>query len=74
MRYNPLLKGTGVSPFLLDSARPNVPLSDFTDGELRFRLLQQTAAAEAESLMREAQDAVALRWKLYEELATEIHG
>jgi pyruvate-ferredoxin/flavodoxin oxidoreductase len=74
MRYNPLLKGTGVSPFLLDSARPNVPLSDFTDGELRFRLLQQTAPAEAESLMREAQDAVALRWKLYEELATEIHG
>ncbi len=74
MRYNPALKGTGESPFILDSPRPNRPLSDFTDRELRYRLLRQTAPDAAESVMLEAQEGVDRRWRLYEELATEIHG
>jgi pyruvate-ferredoxin/flavodoxin oxidoreductase len=74
MRYNPALRGTGESPFLIDSPRPSLPLSEFTDRELRFRMLRQTAPAEAETLLREAKDEVDRRWRLYEELATGIHG
>jgi pyruvate-ferredoxin/flavodoxin oxidoreductase len=74
MRYNPALRGTGESPFILDSPRPERPLSDFTGKELRYRLLEQTAPEEAAALMREAQEQVNRRWSLYEELATEIHG
>jgi pyruvate-ferredoxin/flavodoxin oxidoreductase len=74
MRYNPALRGTGASPFLLDSPRPSLPISDFTERELRFRMLRQTAPAEADAIMRDAQEAATRRWRLYEELATEIHG
>jgi pyruvate-ferredoxin/flavodoxin oxidoreductase len=74
MRYNPARQGSGESPFLLDSPRPSRPLSEFTDQELRYRLLRQTAPAEAESIMKEAQAEITRRWRLYEELATEIHG
>jgi pyruvate-ferredoxin/flavodoxin oxidoreductase len=74
MRYNPARRGSGESPFLLDSPRPSRPLSEFTDQELRYRLLRQTAPAEAEAIMKEAQEAIRRRWRLYEELATEIHA
>ncbi|MDZ7779823.1 MAG: pyruvate:ferredoxin (flavodoxin) oxidoreductase [Gemmatimonadota bacterium] len=74
MRYNPARKGTGESPFLLDSVRPSRPLAEFTEQELRYRLLRQTAPDEAEALMREAQEGVTRRWQLYEELSTGIHG
>jgi pyruvate-ferredoxin/flavodoxin oxidoreductase len=74
MRYNPALQGSGESPYLLDSPRPRLPLADFTDRELRYRLLRQTAPDEAAELMEAAQAGVTRRWKLYEELATEIHG
>ncbi|BCY09442.1 pyruvate:ferredoxin (flavodoxin) oxidoreductase [Actinoplanes sp. L3-i22] len=72
MRYDPVLRSAGANPFLLDSPRPRLPLTEFTDRELRFRQLRDTDPAEAERLARLAQEAVDQRWRVYEEMAA--HG
>jgi pyruvate-ferredoxin/flavodoxin oxidoreductase len=70
MRYDPLLRRSGGNPFLLDSPRPRIPLSDYTGRELRYRQLANTDPAEAERLHALAQQAVDLRWQVYEEMAS----
>jgi pyruvate-ferredoxin/flavodoxin oxidoreductase len=74
MRFNPELRSTGESPFLLDSGRPDLPLREFTEQELRFRMLHATAPDEADGIMAQAQEEVDRRWKLYEEMATLTGG
>ena len=39
IRYDPVLRAAGSNPFLLDSPRARIPLSDYTQRELRYRLL-----------------------------------
>ena len=58
------------NPFLLDSPRPRIPLADYTDRELRYRMLANTDPAEAERLHGLAEQAVEQRWDVYEEMAT----
>ena len=70
MRYDPVIRDRGGNPFLLDSPRPRMPLSEYTKSELRFRSLARTNPAEAERLAAAAQLAVDQRWQLYEEMAT----
>jgi pyruvate-ferredoxin/flavodoxin oxidoreductase len=70
IRYDPLARSDGGNPFLLDSPRPRMPLSEYRKRELRFRALQSAAPAEAERLTAMAQEAVELRWETYEEMAT----
>jgi pyruvate-ferredoxin/flavodoxin oxidoreductase len=70
VRYDPLLRSAGGNPFLLDSPRPRIPLTDYTQRELRYRSLTNTHPAEAERLGALAQQAVDLRWDTYEEMAT----
>jgi pyruvate-ferredoxin/flavodoxin oxidoreductase len=70
MRYDPVIRDRGGNPFLLDSPRPRMPLSDYTTRELRFRSLARTNPAEAERLAAAAQLAVDQRWQVYEEMAT----
>ena len=70
VRYDPVLRAAGRNPFLLDSPRPRVPLSDYTNGELRYRALANADPAEAERLHALAEEAVAQRWEVYEEMAT----
>jgi pyruvate-ferredoxin/flavodoxin oxidoreductase len=70
VRYDPVLRATGGNPFLLDSPRPRIPLADYTDRELRYRTLANTHPAEAERLHELAEQAVAQRWEVYEEMAT----
>ncbi|WIM92854.1 pyruvate:ferredoxin (flavodoxin) oxidoreductase [Actinoplanes oblitus] len=72
MRYDPVLRAAGANPFLLDSPRPRLPLTEFTGHELRFRQLHDTDPVEAERLARLAQEAVDQRWRVYEEMAS--HG
>jgi pyruvate-ferredoxin/flavodoxin oxidoreductase len=72
MRYDPVLRAAGQNPFLLDSPRPRIPLTDYTQRELRYRILARTDPAEAERLQGLAQEAVEQRWAVYEEMAT--HG
>jgi len=70
IRYDPVVRERGGNPFLLDSPRPRMPLSEYTKSELRFRSLGRTNPAEAERLAAAAQVAVNQRWQVYEEMAT----
>ena len=70
IRYDPMARAAGGNPFLLDSPRPRIPLADYTDRELRYRTLANTDPAEAERLHGLAEQAVAQRWDVYEEMAT----
>jgi pyruvate-ferredoxin/flavodoxin oxidoreductase len=69
IRYDPMLRAAGGNPFLLDSPRPRIPLSDYTNRELRYRTLTNTDPAEAERLHGLAVQAVDQRWDVYEEMA-----
>jgi pyruvate-ferredoxin/flavodoxin oxidoreductase len=70
IRYDPMARAAGGNPFLLDSPRPRIPLADYTGRELRYRTLANADPAEAERLHGLAEEAVALRWEVYEEMAT----
>jgi pyruvate-ferredoxin/flavodoxin oxidoreductase len=70
VRYDPMARADGRNPFLLDSPRPRIPLADYTGRELRYRTLANADPAEAERLHHLAEEAVALRWEVYEEMAT----
>ena len=70
LRYDPMLRASGVNPFLLDSPRPRIPLQRYRDQELRFRALANTDPAESERLQELAQQTVRRRWQSYEEMAT----
>jgi pyruvate-ferredoxin/flavodoxin oxidoreductase len=70
IRYDPMVRAAGGNPFLLDSPRPRIPLSDYTNRELRYRTLTNTDPAEAERLHGLAEQAVEQRWDVYEEMAT----
>ncbi len=70
IRYDPMVRSAGGNPFLLDSPRPRIPLADYTNRELRYRILTNTDPAEAERLHALAEQGVAQRWDVYEEMAT----
>jgi pyruvate-ferredoxin/flavodoxin oxidoreductase len=70
VRYDPLLRTAGGNPFMLDSPRPRIALTEYTQRELRYRTLTNTDPAEAERLGALAQEAVDQRWDTYEEMAT----
>ena len=70
IRYDPVARSEGGNPFLLDSPRPRIPLSDYTNRELRYRTLANADPAEAERLHSLAEQAVDQRWDVYEQMAT----
>ena len=69
VRYDPVLRDAGRNPFLLDSHRPRLPLSDYTGRELRYRILARTNPEAAERLSKLAEQQVSQRWATYEEMA-----
>ena len=69
LRYNPAVRESHENPFVLDSARPNLKFKDFSDNELRFRMLKQTNPKAVDQMMASAQSGIDHRWKLYEEMA-----
>ncbi|HCU94549.1 MAG TPA: pyruvate:ferredoxin (flavodoxin) oxidoreductase [Actinobacteria bacterium] len=71
MRYDPVVRAGGGNPFLLDSPRPRIALTEYTGRELRYRILAQADPAEAERLLGLAQQEVNRRWATYEEMATQ---
>lgn len=70
LRYDPVLRSAGKNPFLLDSHRPRIPLSDYAYRELRYRALANSDPAEAERLLAMAEQAIEQRWNVYEEMAS----
>ena len=72
IRYDPLLRSQGSSPFLLDSPRPRMTLAEYRSRELRYRRLESSDPTEAERLGVLAEEDLARRWDVYEQMAT--HG
>jgi pyruvate-ferredoxin/flavodoxin oxidoreductase len=65
-----MARAAGDNPFQLDSSRPRIKLADYTDRELRFRSLTNSNPPEAERLHGLAEQSVAQRWAVYEEMST----
>jgi pyruvate-ferredoxin/flavodoxin oxidoreductase len=68
-RYNPMMRGVHENPFILDSARPRIPLKTYAYRELRYSSLATAHPAEALDLLVLAQAAVSEKYRQYEELA-----
>ncbi|MBI4260055.1 MAG: pyruvate:ferredoxin (flavodoxin) oxidoreductase, partial [Actinobacteria bacterium] len=56
-------------PFHLDGKAPTMPLRDFAMAEVRFNVLARTDPEGSDRMMALAEEDVAERWKLYEQLA-----
>ncbi|MFI5385350.1 MAG: pyruvate:ferredoxin (flavodoxin) oxidoreductase [Fimbriimonadales bacterium] len=69
IRFNPEVRNSGEHPFVLDSARPGKKLKDYTENELRYRMLRHTNPKEAEAIFKAAQDQIERHWALYEQMA-----
>jgi len=70
IRYNPVNRESGGIPFTLDSLRPSMPLVDYRKHEGRYTLLAQENPEESGRLAAIAQNAVQLRWDVYEKMAS----
>ena len=69
IRFNPVVRDEGGVPFTLDSLRPSLPLVDYRKHEGRYKLLARENPEEADRLAEIAQQAVHLRWDVYEKMA-----
>ena len=74
VRFNPALREQGKNPFILDSRPPSLPLAKYIYNETRYTMLVQAAPATAKELLRQAEQDVAQRWRLYEHLAAIAPG
>jgi pyruvate-ferredoxin/flavodoxin oxidoreductase len=70
IRYNPMLRQSEKNPFVLDSPRPRIAFKDYAYNELRYKMLQRTNPAEAERMLKLAQQIVNQKWDIYEQMAT----
>jgi pyruvate-ferredoxin/flavodoxin oxidoreductase len=70
IRYNPALRQADSNPFVLDSPRPRIKLKDYTNNELRYKMLARINPEASERLLAMAQQGVSQKWDLYEEMAS----
>jgi pyruvate-ferredoxin/flavodoxin oxidoreductase len=68
-RYNPEATVRGLNPLTIDSKPPTIPLSEYLYRENRFKMLTHSNPAEAERLLKLAQEDVNYRWRLYDQLS-----
>jgi pyruvate-ferredoxin/flavodoxin oxidoreductase len=68
-RYDPRLTQQGKNPLLLDSKPPSLPIRDYVYSETRFKMLTLSKPAEAERLLKLAQEDVKARYHYYQQLA-----
>jgi pyruvate-ferredoxin/flavodoxin oxidoreductase len=68
-RYNPALAKEGKNPFQLDSRAPSIPLEKYIYNETRYTMLVNSDPEQAKILLREAQENINERWKLYQHMA-----
>jgi pyruvate-ferredoxin/flavodoxin oxidoreductase len=53
----------------MDSKEPSIPYRDFASSETRFSVLQRTHPEASERYLRQAQQQIKSRYRLYEQLA-----
>jgi len=68
-RYNPERARQGENPLQLDSPAPKIPVGRYMYMENRFKMLSKSKPEDAKRVLKEAQEDVNARWKLYEYLA-----
>ncbi|MBN2072248.1 MAG: pyruvate:ferredoxin (flavodoxin) oxidoreductase [Candidatus Krumholzibacteriota bacterium] len=68
-RYNPALVAEGKNPMQLDSKAPSIPVEDYIYNENRYRALKNAHPDVAAALLKENQEIINRRWKLYEHWA-----
>ncbi len=69
-RYNPTLAEEGKNPLQLDSKQPKKSVETSMYQENRFKMLTKSKPADAKRLLKEAQQDVDQRWKMYEYLSS----
>lgn len=73
-RFNPELADKNESPFKLDSKIPKIKLKDYAYLETRYNMLTKSHPEEAKQLLKEAQEDVDKRWKMYEDLSADYEN
>jgi pyruvate-ferredoxin/flavodoxin oxidoreductase len=68
-RHDPRRREAGLTPLVLDSPAPKLPLSRFTENEIRYRFLEATNKERATALAHVAQDHVNARYEIYRRMA-----
>ncbi len=68
-RYNPELEKEGKNPFILDSKKPKIPVTEYLNSENRFKMLLKSHPDIAKQYHKEAQEFIEKRFKYYEYLA-----
>jgi pyruvate-ferredoxin/flavodoxin oxidoreductase len=68
-RYNPDLAKLGKNPFQLDSRAPSLPLEKYVYNETRYTMLTHSDPEAAKTLLKEAEEDVRNRWRIYQNLA-----
>ncbi len=68
-RYDPRHAQVGEHPFRLDSRKPKISFAEFARSEARFAMLERTNPAQADELLRLAQEDIDERWRFYEQVA-----
>jgi pyruvate-ferredoxin/flavodoxin oxidoreductase len=68
-RYNPALIKEGKNPLQLDSAAPSIPLEEYIYNENRYNSLRSLDPEIAAGLLKESQEDVLRRYKIYEHWA-----
>ncbi|MCC7497199.1 MAG: pyruvate:ferredoxin (flavodoxin) oxidoreductase [Bryobacterales bacterium] len=69
-RYNPKLAEQGKNPFQLDSKAPAIALDKYIYNETRYTMLRHSDPVRAAELLKQAQQDVYNRWKIYEHMAS----
>jgi pyruvate-ferredoxin/flavodoxin oxidoreductase len=70
-RHDPRRLEAGANPFVLDCAAPKLPVSRFTENEIRYRLLHAIDPDRADELGRLAQEQVGRTFRFYQDLAAQ---
>jgi len=71
-RYDPRRSGSGHAKLQIDSPAPKIPVRNYLENELRFRVLEKTDLARYKALQEAAQTEVANRFEFYKHLASII--
>ncbi len=69
-RFNPDLAEQGKNPLVIDSKAPSIPVEQYAYNETRYRMLLHSNEQRAEMLMKQAQQDVDKRWKMYQQMAS----
>ena len=70
-RFNPDLKKEGKNPFVLDSKKPTLPVSDFLEGERRYTSLERTFPDRVEDFRKGFDTYAKERYEKYVKMAED---